>query len=339
MNNNEKQANYDDFLKDLLTKPAISPTPPPLMPNKPSVESKTVSSEFIPQLEKVHFIPKPNIIANISNSMLYEDVLLDSLPLGKFYHVGTRIQFRDLTVKEIEHFSTLDESTIFDFKDKLNDILENCVIFENSDGTIGSYLDLKEGDRTWFVYMIREKTFPKGKVLTVSVDYTDDNNEVKKVDIELVRGNLDIYRDDNIMEYYDTEKKCFKFETTLREEPYYIAPPTIGLRRCFDQYLKIKIDKKSEINKSFFKIAPLLYPHITYINYEELLELEKWFETGISKEEFAFLYDLVENNLKIGIKGLKKKEGSTNITTTKMYPNRLSTLFLFSNAFGLFLKK
>jgi hypothetical protein len=327
---------YKDFLDNILSKPNDTATPPPSLPNTQPKEP--VTSSFIPKAEQPRVIPKPSVIKNNSNAMMFEDVIISELPMGDFYFPGTRIQFRDLKVKEIEHFSTLDESSILDFKDKMNDILENCILFNFPDGTTGDYTNLFYGDRLWMIYMIREKTFPKGKLLSVNVEYKEDE-QIKNVDIELVRANIDVYRNDEIMSWFSKEKRSFVFETELKEEPYVIAPPTIGLQRCFDVYLKSKIEKGEKVNSEFFRICPYLQPHVSYMTYEELDDFYEWFENNISPDEFSFLFDLISNHLKIGIRGLKKKVGKRTITTDKIYPSRLRHLFMLPNAFNVLVKK
>ncbi len=335
MSDNKEEA-YKDYLENLFNQKNPTATPPPNLPNTQPKEP--VASSFVPKAEKPRVIPKPSVMANNAKAMMYEDVVVADLPMGQFYYPGTRIQFRDLNVKEIEHFSTLDETSLFDFKEKLNDVLENCILFNHSDGTPGDYTNVFDGDRLWLIYMIREKTFQKGKVLTINVEYKEDDT-TKSVDIELVRANIDIYRDEDIMGWFSNEKKSLVFETDLRDEAFSITPPTIGLKRCFDLFLKYKIENAEKPNAEFFKICPFLQPHVSYMSYEELETFYKWFEEDISPDEFSFLYDLITNNLKIGIRGLKKKVGGRTVTTNRLYPNGLKTLFLLPNAFNVFVKK
>jgi hypothetical protein len=337
---------YKSFFDDLLNQPNGNATPRPTLPtNEPS---KPTINTHIPHSKDdvAKAIAKPHIIQKHANALMYEDVVMDVLPMADFYHIGTRIQFRDLTVAEVEHFSTLDESSEQDFIDKLNDILENAVLFTHADGTIGSYLDIKEGDRPWLIYMIREKTFPSGKVLSVRVPYMD-NNEQMETEIEFKRENFEIYRNEEIMEYFDPAKRCLVLDTVFRDEPYFIAPPTVGLKKCFDQYLKIRIDElkhlpdtemKEKINTKFITMCPYFKPNVTYMSYEDIRKMQDWFESSITTEEYTFLYDLFKHHLKLGIAGLKKNVDTTTVKYNKVYPNRRTTLFLFPNAFRLYLR-
>jgi hypothetical protein len=189
--------------------------------------------------------------------------------------------------------------------------------------------------------MIREKTFPKGKVLTTKVTYKNENGENITDIIEIRRENVDVWRDENIMDYFNVNDKVFEFYTELRNEPFILAPPTIGLKNCFDQYFEMKItNKKAQMKDApFFKIAPYLKPHISYMSYNELESFQNWFENDISPDEYSFLLDLINNHLKIGIRGLKKNKGDSILRSPKIYPDEWSTIFIISNAFELYSKK
>lgn len=326
-----------DFLDDFTSKENTSVTPQPKLPSRKS-EVESTQSLFVPKNEERREIPKLNVVKNHTfDKSRYEEVVLTELPLSRFYKKGTRIFFRECSVKEIQRYSTLDERSVFDFKDKLNDIIEECTFFENPDGSLGSYEQILEGDRTWMIYLIREKTFPKGKVLSVKVNYKD-KEETKSVNIELKRSNIEVWKDEDIMEYYDKKTNSFIFETTLRDDAFVMKPPTIGLKKCFDHYLKIKKENEEEINSTFFKIAPFLKPNVNYMTWEEFEDYETWFMDKLSPDEYSFLFDIIDNHLKIGIRGLKKNMGTSVIRSRKMYPNKLTTLFLLPNAFRLFLK-
>ena len=50
----------------------------------------------------------------------------------------------------------------------MNDILQSCVRIKYSDGKMGSYLEVKDQDRLFLIFLIRELTFQQGNSLTVS---------------------------------------------------------------------------------------------------------------------------------------------------------------------------
>lgn len=329
-----------DFLDEFTSKKNENVTQKPKLPsNQPKISEyqSIVPQKKSEQIRSV--IPSPKVIHDYNfDKDKYEEVVMKELPHSDFYFVGTKIYFKDCSVKQIQRYSELDENSIFDFRNKLNEIIESCVIFEHSDGTLGSYEEIIDGDRTWLIYLIREKTFMKGKTLSVSVTYKD-GEETKNTNIELLRKNIEVWRDQDVMQYFDKNLRCFKFETVLRDEPFYVKPPTIGLKKCFDHYLMIQSENGVEINSTFFKIAPFLKPNISYMDWNELEEYQYWFEHELGQDDFSFLFDLIENHLKIGIRGLKKNMDTGTIRSRKMYPNRLTTLFLLPNAFRTYIKQ
>jgi hypothetical protein len=345
MSNNSKEDNYKEYLNDFFKQVNVNKTEEPLFPTNEKEDVKnTIQNNFTPIVKNKGISIKDNVIDYfLKNKSDFEEMFISDLPLGEFYFEQTKIHFRGCTVREIQNFSTYDTNNPFDFKNKLNDIIESCVVFEKPDGTYASYVELYDGDRVWLIMLIREKTFPKGKVLSTTVTYEDKNKIKRNHKIELVRANYELWRDESIMEYFNTDKKVIEIPTTLNNnETFFIAPPTIGLRNCFDQYMKIRVDKglvDKEKDAPFFKIAPYLKPRISYMSYEEIESFEEWFKTDLNSDSYSFLYDLVNNHLKIGLRGLKKNMGSTTLRTYKVYPDNLKSLFLLPNAFELFIKK
>lgn len=338
------EQNYEDFLSKIINTESTTATPLPnraiQMENRaPVVVTEPAKTTANPLVERRITAPNVNEVKKVYSDDMYDYLNMEELPLFAFYQTGTKIKFRDLKVKEIEEYSALDESNLFDFKEKLHDVLERACIFIHPDGTLGSYADILEGDKAWIIYTIREKTFPNGRVLSVTVEDRDEAGERVQHTVEIRRENIEIYRDEEIMQWYNAENKCLVFDTTLRDEPFYIAPPTVGLKNCFDQYLKIKReDKEAEINGSFFKYAPYLQPHVTEMSYEELVEFEDWFTQRMTPTEYSFLHDIFENYLYVGVRGLKKKVGTKLIRTNTIYPYSPKSIFVLPDAFRLFCK-
>lgn len=336
----DKDSLYSNFLQELANNSNNKKTPGPILPSK---KRETVNNSFIPKSEIRNIETSVKVQHNYHfNRDKYEEVYIDNLPMGDFYLPETKILMCECDVEQIQNFSTYDINNPFDFKNKLNDIIESCIIFINPDGTINNHLNLYDGDRTYLIYGIREKTFTKGTILTTTVTYKDVENKDKKILIENIRANVDIWKNQEIMKFYNKDKNCFVFETTLRDEPFYILPPSIGLMNCFDQYMIIK-EKEKRLSKDkdspFFKIAPYLKPGVSTMNFSEMEEFEKWFKTDLTPDEYSFLLDLINNHLKIGIRGLKKNTPSGVIRTNKIYPDNKRSLFIVPNAFGLYLRQ
>lgn len=336
MNNEE---DYKNFLRDFASKPNDNITPDDaVLPAREKKESNTFTPFTSNREIKVSSAVSDKFMADRSR---YEEIFIETLPLGRYYPPGTKILLRSCETKEIQDFSAYDRMNPFDFKFKLNDIIENCVVVQNPDGSLGTHLKLFDGDRVFIIYNIREKTFPAGKVLTTSVKFKKDGKMYSEK-IELVRSNIDIYDGKEIDEFFNREKGVFEFYSNLRDEPFEILPPTLGLKNCFEQYMMIKAkEKNKEIDKlsPFLTIAPILKPFHTYMSFTEIEEYYMWFTETLTPDEYSFLYDLVTNHLKIGIRGLKKNMGGGYVRTPRLYPDKPETLFIVPDAFRLHVRK
>ena len=116
----------------------------------------------------------------------YEEVYIPEFPTAYLYDRYDRISIRVLTLREVQNYSTYDINNPFNFSYKIDEILENCVLYYKSD--IDQYIHyshIYETDRLWLLYTIREKTFPNGFILEA---------EINKTSIKLLRQNIDIWK-------------------------------------------------------------------------------------------------------------------------------------------------
>jgi hypothetical protein len=96
----------------------------------------------------------------------YHEIYAEQFPSkGIFYPDGTRFMIRAAAVKEIRHFSTIDEQNPFSVDEALNEILNGCMQIRVP-GRQASFKDLKEEDRIFVIMAIRELTFLKGEITT-----------------------------------------------------------------------------------------------------------------------------------------------------------------------------
>ena len=95
---------------------------------------------------------------------------IKELPCGKFYPKGTLLMVRSAQVKEIQAYAMVDDNNFYDIVEKMNDMLQACVRLKYQDGKMGSYLDLKDQDRLYVIFLIRELTFQKGNALAVNIN-------------------------------------------------------------------------------------------------------------------------------------------------------------------------
>lgn len=279
----------------------------------------------------------------------YQDLALTSLPMYKLYHPMTRIEIRALDVGEISNYSTLESNDPTLVRAKLDEILEKCVKVSLQNQKL-SYKDILVFDRLYIIYTLRELTFQNGRILTLPV--VCNNTSCKhSFNIELIRQNIEFWlpEDSDIWTYFNEQYNCFIFETTIKDEPFMLKPPTIGLQESFYYWIENRKFLKKEISAAFVKIAPYTL-NATELSIQELDEIEKEFTQQLKdsltgEEEFQFLNDTVDsfkkNEFKLGIRGLAKlcPKCGQEVRTPTVFPRRARDLFIVPNAFRTYLKK
>jgi len=271
---------------------------------------------------------------NRASDIQYFSFDIDELPCGSFYPVGTKLMVRPAAVKEIQAYSMVDDNNFYDIVDKMNNILQSCVRVKYRDGKVGSYLDVKDQDRIYLVFLIRELTFQEGNVLTVSAKCSCglDNQ------IELTRENFVFHEiDEQLANFYDKNSGSYHF-STINNKNFELTPPNIGLQKAFTDYIVRENNDKREPNLSFLKIIPFMMSGRTNITYDGIKAKLKEFET-IDDISFQFLNAAV-GKMTFGVKELKKTcSCGEEIHTEMQFPNGASSIFVIQNAFEAFIKK
>ena len=205
------------------------------------------------------------------NGLGYIKVPLETLPTkGLFYPSDTVIWIRAAVGEEIRHWSQTNETELTEVDEALNYILERCTSVKIP-GKIACYKDLKEIDRFYVILSIRDFTFPDGNnELMIKID---EKNEVplKKDDIDFIK------LDDNIMKYYNQERKCFTINSYNiktskgRKEIQLIRPlnlymPSVGVTSFLKSYIQRKNQRQEKYDEVFLNIAPLVIPDYRGLN-------------------------------------------------------------------------
>lgn len=257
------------------------------------------------------------------------------LPLGIFYPNGTKIMVRAAQVKEIQSYSMVDDKNFYDMIEKMNDMLSACVRVKYVDDKVGSYLDVKDGDRVYLIFLIRELTFQQGNVLAANATCKCG----LEMQVELKRQHF-CYHDmpESLGKYFETFDKVFKFET-ISGQIYSIAPPTIGLQKSFTEYIVKEYNEKKTPNLSFLKIIPFTLTNRNSITVDGIKAKLVEFQS-LSIQDFQFLNAAV-NKMQFGIKELKKicTQCGEEVHTDMVFPNGPSAIFALPDAFDQFIKK
>ena len=260
---------------------------------------------------------------------------IKEFPCGIFYPPGTTIQVRPAQVKEIQAYSMVDDTNFYDIIEKMNDMLSSCVRIKYIDGRVGSYLEIKDPDRFYLIFLIRELTFQQGSALTTNSNCTCGQS----VSIELKRENFRIFEpSDKISKYYDPQTLSFRF-SIKNGKTFNLAPPTIGLQKSFTEYIVKENNEKRKPNLSFLKIIPFMLFDRNSITLDgikaKLSEYEKMDDIS-----FQFLNSAVEK-MSFGIEKLNKKCTSCGleVSTEMTFPDGPSALFVVHDAFEQFIEE
>lgn len=256
-------------------------------------------------------------------------------PLGSFYPEGTLIMIRPATVKEIQAYSMVDDSNFYDIVEKMNDMLSSCVRLKIQ-GEMKSYLELKDGDRFYAVFLIRELTFQKGNELAVK----EKCECGKDLQISFRRGHFKFHEMDNkIKPFFDSHSKTFKFETK-DNLTYEMAPPNIGIQKSFTDYIVSEFKEEKKPNMSFLKVIPFTLPHQNRITKEGINKKLNDYQNpdNVSIDAFQFLNSAVEK-MKFGIEELVGKcECGLEVHTKFRFPGGASAIFVNADGFDKFIK-
>ena len=278
--------------------------------------------------------PQVTIDNSRSSDLHYFAFDVKEFPCGMFYPAGSTIQVRAAQVKEIQAYSMVDDNNFYDIVEKMNDMLSACVRIKYLDGTIGSYMDLRDPDRYYLIFLIRELTFQKGSSLTTTANCDCG----KEVSIELKRDSFKLFEQSSrVLSFFDPVTLSFRFEVK-NGKVFNLAPPTIGLQKSFTEYIIKENAEKKKPNLSFLKIIPFLLYDRTSITIDGIKsKLEEY--QKIDDVSFQFLNAAVEK-MTFGIEKLRKQcECGLESHTDMIFPDGPSAIFVVHDAFEQFIKE
>lgn len=196
-------------------------------------------------------------VPSVVNDLGWVRIKPETLPSqGIFYPDGSEITIRAASAAEIRHWSTIDEEDILSMDDALNKIMEKCAKIKLG-RTLGNYKDVKEIDRFFIIFAIRELTFKKGEN---SLNITFDCQNCGKADtVSIVKEMLSYYTPvPELQTRFNEELKCFHLKMTNREE-FRLFLPSLGTMNFIKNYVRDKVQSKQEYDKAFLKWAPFLF--------------------------------------------------------------------------------
>lgn len=259
---------------------------------------------------------------------------------GMFYPDGTRIAIRAAEVKEIRHFSTIDEDDRIDIEEKLGMVLDSCMRIDFPGEGVVSFKDLKVEDRFFVVLAIRDLTFTRGENMIILIPDTECGKKdcPIKEGFELRTGVLSSYAiDEKILKYYDKAERCFVFEIKKTGKKVKMGVPSIGIANKISDFIVHCSNRKIEIDESFLRILPFILEEWRTTTNDSILSLMDDSNKNWTKEEFSVYFELSEM-IKIGTKTKAQidcpKCGAKEVTADINFPDGIRSLFLISDIFS-----
>jgi RNase P subunit RPR2 len=263
----------------------------------------------------------------------YHEIYSEHFPSkGLFYPNGTRFMIRAASVKEIRHFSTINERDPFSVDEALNEILNGCMQIRVP-GRQSSFKDLKEEDRIFIIMAIRELTFVKGEnrlILNVICKECNTDNEIDIRNEAFESTPLE----ETIMKYYNSEARIFEVQTkssgTIK-----MVPPSIGIMREVTKYIQKVQQEGKKIDQSFIKVLPYMvqewrgFGENTIKNLE--VEFMRWDATRY--QIFSKLTEMTRVGVKEELSHTCSKCG-TEVRTPISFPGGIKSLFVISDISG-----
>ena len=293
--------------------------------------------------ESVH-VPTDPIDYEMSNESLldYLTVDLNALPAGIFYKPGTKIMIRAATVSEVQAYSAIVNENLVDVTEKMNEMLSRCIRIKFPNGMLGSYKDLRDNDRIYLIFMVRELTFQKNVNLAKDVKCGECEHEFKiqyraTPNKEYPKTFVNYQIDENLKLFFNNNERVFEFN--VNGKIWKIAPPTISLQEAFFKSIKDSVQNGKTPNVSFMKIIPYTLTHLRTISEDGIKAKEEEFKK-MDMEEFQFLNQAVEK-LQFGIKELETKCPSCGLEvhTEFTFPEGAASIFVIPSIFDKFTKK
>jgi hypothetical protein len=298
-----------------------------------SIESKPAST----MPSDIPFVEAPKIDSTRTTDLQYLSFDVNILPCGQFYPSGTTLLIRAAQVKEIQSYSMVDDNNFYDIVEKMNDMLQSCVRLKYSDNSVGSYLEVKDQDRLFLIFLVREMTFQQGNSLAVNTTCGCGN----ELSIELKRNNFVFHEiDENLNRFFSLSTKSYHF-TTVNGKEFELTPPNIGIQKAFTDYIVKENNEKRQPNLSFLKIIPFMLPGRASITYEGIKSKLKEFENPSIMDDISFQFlNAAVSKMTFGIKELKSNcSCGEEIHTEMQFPNGASGIFVVHDAFEAYIKK
>lgn len=273
------------------------------------------------------FTSTNDVNKNLVEDLGFKNIPIENLPSkGLFYPIGTQIAIRSATIAEIKHWSTIDENDLLGMDDAINFVISKCCRIQIP-GRVSNWKDIKEIDRLYLLFAIREFTFKEGE--NKIYVYT---NETEKVEVRKEMLNY-FNLDEKLMKYYDENKRCFSFELKKTGEKFNLYIPSLGVSEFIKNYVKTKRQNNQNFDTSFIKYASFLFDDfrsLTNLTYDKAL---KEYITDWSYHKLSVINGIIEMFQKNIEPKIKYNSGGVELEAPLNFQGGIRSIFLISDIF------
>jgi len=194
----------------------------------------------------------------LASEVGWKNIPTQTLPsYGLFYPSNSDVSIKAAEVGEIRHFSTMDEGDAFDINDKMNFIIEKCCRVKFGE-TYTNPKDLKEADRFYLIFAIKDLTFSKGEN-NMQIRCRCENPSCKhEENLILTKDAFSFYKpDEKLIKFYNESSKSFVI-TTKRAGEIELFVPSIGVMDKIKNWILYKRENKGTVDQSFVSFLPFI---------------------------------------------------------------------------------
>jgi hypothetical protein len=263
----------------------------------------------------------------------YHEIFAENFPSkGFFYPTEARFFIRAASVKEIRHFSTINEQDPFTIDEALNEILKGCLMIRFP-GKQTTFKDLREEDRIFIILTIRELTFVNGENKLIVKKSCGDCGHENEIEINN-RAFEPTELGETAMRYYNPERRIFEFQTKS-SGTIEMTAPSIGVMMEITKWIRSQQQEGKKIDPSFVKVLPYMVSDWRGFTQDRIKNLEVEFMQWTT-QKYQTVYNLTDM-IRVGVKEDMKKDCEkcgSEVTTPISFPGGIKSLFLISDLSG-----
>jgi hypothetical protein len=252
---------------------------------------------------------------------------------GLFYEKDIIIELTPATTQHIKDFTSLSEDDSYKTNEKINAILSTCLRISKGSRRFTSK-DILEIDKVWLLLAIRDLTF--SKISNKLINPSACPKCTSPANVEIFSYNSTFFEfNEELMNYYDEEERCFMFDITETGETLKLKPPTISVSSKVDSYYE-KYSNIKKIDRNF--LNEIQYIDLDWYNIDvQTLDKTIVDSFGWSVYKITLLKKFI-NDFKSQIKmksfGYCESCGAEGVSTKFYFRGGLLSIFTIQNIYS-----